>query len=813
VLTVLALLAAASGPPNLLLVTVDTLRADHVGAYGDAKAQTPAVDRLAREGVLVEEAVAQVPETRPSHASMLTGRYPYEHGVRDNAAGPIAPGMPTLATLLKAAGYDTAAFIAAYPVSRSSGLDRGFDVYDDPFETAVDGRTERRAQEVVERALGWLGRPRSRPFLLWVHLFDPHAPYTPPPPFAGRFSGRPYDGEVAYADSQVERLVAWLDRSGQRQRTLVVVTSDHGEGLGQHGEEEHGILVYDSTLHVPLVLSWPGRLPAGTRVRGQFRSVDLLPSVLDLLGVPAVRTSGASRADAIAHGGRIPDNESYAESLYGSIHFGWAKLRALRSHEWKFIEAPRSELYRLPEDPGETRNVLASRAEVANGMRQSLGRHGGGAGDAAGAAPIDQEALERLAALGYVGGVAEPPKVTGKDPKDGVREFERSRRDMREAQRLFKQNDFDRALPLLERLSQGSTGSFNVEFYLGRALLEKGRASEAVPHLRKAMDAAPKATSTAFYLAQAQVAAGLESEAATTITRGLEKTPDNPDLLEVKGRLLLRQDDAAGARVTLERARTLDPRNARVRAELSETFRRMGDLARAEAEAAEAERLDPKSPEPCVMRGLALASLDREKEAAEAFRAALKLAPDQPEALYYLAALELNAGHAPAARGLLQRLLTVSPRYPGADEALRLAEAQLASAAGSPAPSQARPAPAEAAPRPAEAAPRPAEAAPRPAEAAPVRPGEGTAHLRLMRVTARSKAEDVLRQLAGGASFEQVARSVSEDASAAQGGDLGVVRLSDLAPPLRRAAEALGPGEVSGVVEIPGGYAILRRER
>jgi arylsulfatase A-like enzyme/parvulin-like peptidyl-prolyl isomerase len=792
VLSALALLAATSSPANVLLVTVDTLRADHVGAYGDTKAQTATFDRLAREGVLVEEAVAHVPETRPSHASILTGRYPYEHGVRDNAAGPIAPGMPTLATLLKAAGYDTAAFIGAYPVSRSSGLDRGFDVYDDPFEKAVDGRTERRAQEVVDLALGWLGRPRSRPFLAWVHLFDPHAPYTPPAPFATRFAGRPYDGEVAYADSQVERLLAWLDRSGQRGRTLVVVTSDHGEGLGQHGEEEHGILVYDSTLRVPLVLSWPGRLPAGARVHGQFRSVDLLPTVLELLGLPAARTSGASRADVLAHGGPIPDNESYAESLYGSIHFGWAKLRALRSHEWKYIEAPRSELYRLPEDPGETRNVMASRAEVANGMRQSLGRHDGGAGAAAGAAPIDQEALERLAALGYVGGVAEAPKVTGKDPKDGVREFERSRRNMREALRLFKQNDLDRALPLLEQLSQGPTGSFNVEFYLGRALLEKGRPKQAVPHLQRAMEAAPKATSTAFYLAQAQLAAGLESEAAATLARGLQRTPDNPDLLEVKGRLLLRQEDLAGARVALERARTLDPRNARVRAELSETFRRLGDAAGAEAEAAEGERLDPKAPEPHVMRGLALASLEREGEAAEAFRAALKLDPDQPEALYYLAAVELNAGHAAAARGLLQRLLTVSPGYSGADEALRLAETQLASTNAPPVRVQARPAP---------------------APAAPASAGQGTVHLRLMRVTARSKAEDVLRQLAGGASFDELARSVSEDASAPQGGDLGLVRLTDLAPPLRQAAEALGPGQVSGVIEIPGGYAILRRER
>jgi choline-sulfatase len=787
VLTVLALLAATSGPGNLLLVTIDTPRADHVGAYGDAKAQTAAFDRLAREGVLVEEAVAQVPQTRPSHASILTGRYPYEHGVRDNAAGPIAPGMPTLATVLKAAGYDTAGFIGAYPVSRSSGLDRGFDVYDDPFEKAVDGRTERRAQEVVDRALGWLSHAHGRPFLAWVHLFDPHAPYIPPPPFASRFASRPYDGEVAYADSQVERLLAWLDSSGQRRNTLVVVTSDHGESLGEHGEEEHGILVYDSTLRVPLVLSWPGHLPAGARTAGQFRSVDLLPTLLELLGLPAVRTSGASRADALARGGRIPDNESYAESLYGAIHFGWARLRALRSQGWKYIEAPRPELYHLSEDPGETRSVLESREQVANGMRQSLGRFGGGAADAAAvAAPINQEALERLAALGYVGGVAGTTRrvtVAGKDPKDGVREFERERQGMREALRLFKQNDIDRALPLLEQLARGKTGSFNVEFYLGRALLEKDRAREAIPHLRRAMEAVPNATSTAFYLAQAQLAAGLESDAAATLLRGLERTPDNADLLEVKGRLLLRQDDLPAARAALEKASALDPRNSRVRAELSDTFRRLGDLTRAESEAAEAERLDPTSPAPHVMRGLALAGSDREGEAAEAFRAALKLAPAHPEALYYLAAVELNAGRASAARDLLQKLVSVAPGYPGADEALRLAEAQ-------PAPKDSRG-----------------------ANDAVVSAGTGTAHLRLMRVSSRPRAEELLRQLAAGASFEQLARSVSEDASAPQGGDLGVVPLSDLAPPLRGAAEALSAGEVTGIIEIPGGYAILKRER
>ncbi|HUL78530.1 MAG TPA: tetratricopeptide repeat protein, partial [Vicinamibacteria bacterium] len=472
----------------------------------------------------------------------------------------------------------------------------------------------------------------------------------------------------------------------------------------------------------------------------------------------------------------------------------WARLRALRSQGWKYIEAPRPELYHLPEDPGETRNVLESREQVANGMRQNLGRFGGGADDAAAAAPIDQGALERLAALGYVGGLAgeTTTMVTGKDPKDGVREFERERQGMREALRLFKQNDIDRALPLLEQLAHGKTGSFNVEFYLGRALLEKDRPTEAIPHLRKAMETVPKAASTAFYLAQAQLAAGLEADAAATLARGLERTPDNPDLLEVKGRMLLRQDDLSGARAALEKASTLDPRNGRVRAELSETFRRLGDTTRAGAEATEAERLDPGSPVPRVARGLALAASGREGEAAEVFRSALKLAPDNPQALFYLAAVELNAGHASEARTLLRRLLSVAPAYPGAAEALGLAEAE---------------------PTRGEAQVVPGEAPAAPADANPAPAGQSTAHLRLLRVTSRSKAEDVLRRLAAGASFEGLARSFSEDASAAQGGDLGVVRLSDLASPLRGAAEALSPDEVTGIVEIPGGYAILKRER
>ncbi|HEX9188283.1 MAG TPA: sulfatase, partial [Vicinamibacteria bacterium] len=402
------LLLAATSAPNVVLVTIDTLRADRVGAYGHAGGETPTIDRLALEGVLALDAVVQVPQTRPSHASIFTGRYPYEHGIRDNYSRPLPPGTPTMAAILRQRGWDTGAFIGAYPVSRPSGLDQGFAAYDDPFaagdDTTRQARTERRAKEVVDRALEWLEKPRPGPFFAWVHLFDPHAPYEAPEPFRKRHAASPYDGEVAYADAQLSRIVGWLDARGLRGRTLLVVTSDHGEGLGDHGEEEHMLFVYDSTLRVPLVFSWPGRLPAGARVRGQFRSVDLLATILDLASVPAPPTSGTSRKAALREGGRIPANESYAESLYAQLHFGFAPLRALRGDGWKLIDVPRPELYRISEDPGEMRNLVDERASVATAMRANLRLLDRGRDSAPDLPPVDEAAAERLAALGYVGG-------------------------------------------------------------------------------------------------------------------------------------------------------------------------------------------------------------------------------------------------------------------------------------------------------------------------------------------------------------------------------------------------------------------------
>jgi choline-sulfatase len=782
----LAMLAAvAASAPNLVLVTIDTLRADRVGAYGSGKGATPNLDGLAREGVLLEDAVVHVPQTRPSHVTIFTGRLPYEHGIRDNFSKPLDPATPTLATVLKQRGYATGGFIGAYPVSRDSGLHRGFDVFDDPFVAASSvatrkDRSERRAGEVVDRALAWLKKPKSAPIFAWLHVFDPHAPYDPPPPYDKRFAKEPYLGEVAYADAQVGRLMEWLDSvPALRQQTLVVVTSDHGEGLGDHGEDEHAFFIYDTTLRVPLVMRWPGRLPSGARIAGQFRAIDLMPTLLELLGIPAVASSGASRVSALRPGGKIPDNESYAETLYPSLHFGCSPLHALRAEGWKYIDAPRAELYRIAEDPGETRNRLDDRGQAAAAMRGRLQAFDKGGGSPSMPA-VDEATLERLAALGYVGGGFFTGPLSGIDPKDRIHDFQSEKREVEKAQALFEKQQFEEAARVLAKLAAPTPlpggrvlerRSFNVDYYLGRSLLELRRFEDAVTPLRRAVELSPNAVPAHVYLSRALAGAGHGKEALSAIDRGLRLAPKNAELHQMKGRLLLEAGDATAARASLERARALDEANALVRVDLAALDRSLGRLDEALTQADAAVRLAPHSPEAHVARGLVLGAQGREDAAGDAFRAALKERADDLDALYFLGSVELRAGRPESAKPLLARLVEKAPSYPGGREALDTAERGLAP------------------------------------------PAEGYAHLRLLRVRERTRADEAQRRVGAGEAFASVARALSEDPSASRGGDLGVVRVRDLAEPLRSAAIVLGPGELSAVIETPGGFILLARER
>jgi arylsulfatase A-like enzyme len=331
--------------PDVLLVTIDTLRADHVGCYGDGNAATPVMDGLASRGVRFAEAIAPVPLTLPSHASLLTATTPLVHGVRDNAGFVLGAAPPTVAEAFRAAGYSTAAFVSGFPVSRRFGLGRGFDAYDDRFPRGDDparpSYVERRADETVAAATEWLRGRQSdaiRPVFAWVHFFDPHAPYDAPEPYRSRFRQRPYDGEIAFADAQLGALLAAWRSLRPGRDPLVVVAADHGEGLGEHGEPTHGLFIYDSTLRVPLIASGPG-IPAGRTVTGAVSLIDVAPTLLDFAGLPPLKDSEGHSLRAAMTSGHGRDEAVYAESLFARLGFGWAPLHGWRHRGLMFIDA------------------------------------------------------------------------------------------------------------------------------------------------------------------------------------------------------------------------------------------------------------------------------------------------------------------------------------------------------------------------------------------------------------------------------------------------------------------------------------------
>ena len=334
---------------NLVLVTIDTLRADRLGCYGYSQIETPNLDRLAQRGVLFENAVAQAPLTAPSHASILTGMYPTAHKVRDTGGFVLPASDATLAPILRRQGWDTAGFVGASVLKKRFGFDQGFAVYDDQMpklaaRNIASEYAERRAGEVVDRAIAWLSTQSGKPFFLWVHVFDPHSPYDPPSPFREKYEGRPYDGEVAYTDQQLGRLFQAIAKKSPPEKTLVAVLSDHGESLSEHGEYTHGVFLYDSTLRIAFIMAGPG-VPAGLRMKQQARTIDLLPTLLELTGnkVPA-EVQGSSLAPTFT-GEEVPASYSYAETLFPKINMGWAELRGLRTNRWKYIRAPKPELY------------------------------------------------------------------------------------------------------------------------------------------------------------------------------------------------------------------------------------------------------------------------------------------------------------------------------------------------------------------------------------------------------------------------------------------------------------------------------------
>ncbi len=413
-----------AAPIGVVLITLDTTRADRLTAYGFADAAMPHLERLAREGVVFDQATSVAPLTVPAHASLLTGLLPPSHGVRENSSPPLAPQHTTLAEILGRHGFHRGAIVGSGVLDPDRGLSQGFDYY-----SAAPGAhrpqpdaPQRNAEAVIDEAIAWLQRVSDAPFFLWAHLYDPHRPYQPPEPFASRYAHDPYVGEIAYADFHLGRLLDALDRRDVLDRTLVIVAGDHGESLGEHGERDHGIFVYESVLRIPLIVRTP--LVEPRRVRSVVRLIDVMPTVLDLLGLPPTPSDGVSLKKLM--NGEQADLEAYAESLYPS-RFGWSPLRSLRDGRFKFIDAPRPELYDLEHDPLEQRNLYDLRPAIAAALGRRLLSFADAQSSSAprSAETVPRDVRERLGALGYVspGPADASPRHAGlRDAKDFVRQ-------------------------------------------------------------------------------------------------------------------------------------------------------------------------------------------------------------------------------------------------------------------------------------------------------------------------------------------------------------------------------------------------------
>jgi arylsulfatase A-like enzyme/predicted Zn-dependent protease len=413
---------ARRAPSAIILISIDTLRADRVGAYGAQQARTPAFDAFAKDAVLFERAYAHAPQTLPSHASMLTGLLPFEHGVRDNLGFILGDDKRTLASTLSAAGYRTGGFVSAYVLRPETGIGRGFGTFDADLPAASEERSiadvQRGGAATLAAAEKWLASQGDEKFFLFFHIYEPHKPYTPPAEFA---SLPPYDGEVAAADAIVGRLLDDLRRRGSYDAATIVITSDHGEGLGEHGEDEHGLFVYDSTMRVPLMVKLPGAKNGGRRIAGPAQHIDLAPTLAAMAGVTMpLPLRGRNLRAALEQGAAPAPQGVYGEALYARYHFGWSELQSLTDERYKFIKAPKAELYDLDRDPGEKTNVLTERAQVAQAMRGGLDALVAGRGlDSPNA--VSAEDREKLAALGYIGSTSASvttPGSTLPDPKD-----------------------------------------------------------------------------------------------------------------------------------------------------------------------------------------------------------------------------------------------------------------------------------------------------------------------------------------------------------------------------------------------------------
>jgi arylsulfatase A-like enzyme/Flp pilus assembly protein TadD len=630
--------AAPAVRAPIILISIDTLRSDHLPAYGYKGVETPAIERLRRDGIVFEDAWSQVPLTLPSHASIFTGVNPPVHGVRNNIGYRLdAKAHPTLARLVKDAGYATGASVSAWVLRGHTGLNDAFDFYDDAIEPPPGSKAASQAQrpgpETISRALDWAATVRDRPFFLFVHLYEPHSPYEPPEPWRSRFA-QPYDGEIAAADAAVGALLQKLDDWGIYERSAVILLSDHGEGLMDHGEQEHGILLYREALQVPLIVKLPGSARKGERVRRLAALTDVLPTIVVLAGGTVPKPiAGRDLLDASPD----PRGGIYGETFYPRIHLGWSDLRSLVDGANHYIDGPEPELYDRHADAAEKTNLFSRDSPVARESKRALDRI---PSDFRIPAAADAEQVKKLTALGYLS--ATSSAISGASLPSPMRELP-TLEDSRRAFRLEATGDRRGAIAAFQKLLARNPNIFDVQYKLAETLEAEGRLREAADAYRNAISVSASMAGGAS-LALAKVSLKLGDLEQTRANAELALTDAPADAHELLARVALDRNELDAAEreaAGVSGSPNLDARGAVLRAEIRLRQNAPSDALKILDDAL--AKLDPAAREQIgnaqFLRADALARLNRYPEAENAFREEIRLFPRNSEAYARLAVL------------------------------------------------------------------------------------------------------------------------------------------------------------------------------
>ncbi len=669
---------------NVVVITLDTTRADHIGAYGATDVKTPVLDRLAGEGTLFEHAMSSAPLTLPAHASMFTGRFPPEHGVRDNGGFFLAPDQVTLAEMFKERGFATGGFVAAFVLDRKWGISQGFDEYFDDFDISERrgrsmGNIQRPGNEVLDKALPWIDTVKHSRFFAWIHLYDPHTPYDPPEPYKTEYAGHPYKGEIAFTDALVGRVVDFLEQRGLLERTVIAILGDHGESLGDHGEETHGFFIYEPATHVPFIVRAPFTNTGARRVADPVRIIDLTPTVLDLAGLP-VPNGMSARSLVPLMTGEVAEMglEGYAEAMYPLHHFGWSDLRALRSGRYKLIDAPRPELFDIERDPKETTDIFAERRAVGEGMVARLREIEQAFEQAPTSQPegdVDPEVRARLAALGYVGSFvanANDPRTNRADPKDKIEVFNL----MGAARDISRQDGgFSKAVAMLTRVVTADPQVIDAWFTLGNLYFREGQYRESIEHFRKSLELKPDHDLAVINLAHAYRRLGDDAAAMAGYDRYLQLDPQDAYVRYQLGEIFLDQGRLDRAEQVFQQALDIDPRVASAKNALGVIAHQRGDYVTAEKLIREAIGIKPDVK--LARYNLALMAEERGylQTAEREYLEELKLHPDSYRAAFNLSRLYERTGQHALRIDALKQSIDGNPEF--AEGHIYLAKAYL----------------------------------------------------------------------------------------------------------------------------------------